>query len=252
MNNKIPAVEKTIALLELLAKLPEGATQAELKKELGISMSTAYLILQTLLKHKWIRKNADTKYSLDNGLLPLLYPFRNSMELLEHAQKVIDRVSAENEMACKLSIRRGTEQVTIMRAEPEGPFALTGQVGSSFPVIEGSVGAALLCGESDDEIMELIQECNTDLAEKQEPELVLKAVGEVRMKGYAVNLRKNRWNIAAMSMPVRDAEGSVIAAITLIGAESDFAGKKRSKLVSVLKDAVRKCSEGSCRTQGEE
>ena len=125
MNNKIPAVEKTIALLELLAKLPEGATQAELKKELGISMSTAYRILQTLLKHKWIRKNADTKYSLDNGLLPLLYPFRNSMELLEHAQKVIDRVSAENEMACKLSIRRGTEQVTIMRAEPEGPFALT-------------------------------------------------------------------------------------------------------------------------------
>lgn len=80
----------------------------------------------------------------------------------------------------------------------------------------------------------------------------MKAVGEVRMKGYAVNLRKNRWNIAAMSMPVRDAEGSVIAAITLIGAESDFAGKKRSKLVSVLKDAVRKCSEGSCRTQGEE
>ena len=50
MNNKIPAVEKTIALLELLAKLPEGATQAELKKELGISMSTAYRILQTLQK----------------------------------------------------------------------------------------------------------------------------------------------------------------------------------------------------------
>ncbi|MGN0870970.1 MAG: IclR family transcriptional regulator C-terminal domain-containing protein, partial [Victivallales bacterium] len=109
-----------------------------------------------------------------------------------------------------------------------------------------SVGAALLCGESDDEIMELIQECSTDLAEKQEPELVLKAVGEVRTKGYAVNLRRNRWNIAAMSMPVRDAEGSVIAAITLIGAESDFAGKRRSQLASVLKDAVRKCSEGSC------
>ena len=166
------------------------------------------------------------------------------MELLEHAQKVIDRVSAENEMACKLSIRRGTEQVTIKRAEPEGPFALTGQVGSSFPVIEGSVGAALLCGESDDEIMELIQECSTDLAEKQEPELVLKAVGEVRMKGYAVNLRKNRWNIAAVSMPVRDERGGVIAALTLIGTESDFSGSSREKLLAVLTQAVRQC--GGC------
>ena len=158
MNNKIPAVEKTIALLELLSKHPEGATQAELRKELSISMSTTYRILQTLLKYKWVRKNADATYSPGNGLLPLLYPFRSRMDLLEHAQEIIDRISAENEMACKLSIRRGSEQVTIMRAEPEGPFALTGQVGSSFPVIEGSVGAALLCDESDDEIMELVQE----------------------------------------------------------------------------------------------
>lgn len=245
MNNKIPAVEKTIALLELLAKLPSGATQAELKKELGISMSTAYRILQTLLKHKWVRKNADTKYSLDNGLLPLVYPFRNSIDLLEHAQKVLDKVAEENELACKLSIRRGAEQVTVMRAEPEGPFALTGQVGSSFPVIEGSVGAALLCDESDDEIMELIQDCRTDLAEKQDPELVLKAVNDVRRKGYAVNLRRNRWNIAAMSMPVRDARGSVIAAITLIGTESDFTGRKRNTLTAVLENAVQECAAGS-------
>ena len=73
MNNKIPAVEKTITLMELLARYPGGMAQSGLKRELGISMSTAYRILQTLLKHHWVRKNPDATYTLDHGLLPLLY-----------------------------------------------------------------------------------------------------------------------------------------------------------------------------------
>lgn len=241
MNNRIPAVEKTILLMELLAKSPEGATQSELKRELAISMSTAYRILQTLLKHKWVRKNADGVYMPDNGLLPLLCRFRDSMDILEQAQRVIDKVASAHEIACKLSIRRGSEQVTLLRAEPAGPFALTGQVGSSFPVIEGSVGAALLCEESEDEILELAGECRADLPEKRDPELVLRAVRDVREKGYALNLRRNRWNIAAMSMPVRNAGGSVIAALTLIGTESDFAPGRRKKQLSILEKAVHDC-----------
>ena len=120
-------------------------------------------------------------------------------------------------------------------------FALTGQVGSSFPVIEGSVGAALLCEESESEILELAGECRADLPEKRDPELVLRAVRDVREKGYALNLRRNRWNIAAMSMPVRDAGGAVIAALTLIGTEDDFAAGRRKKQLSILEKAVHEC-----------
>ena len=245
MNNIIPAVEKTILLMEFLAKSPEGASQSELKKELGISMSTAYRILQTLLEHRWVRKNPAGVYTPDNGLLPLLYRFRGSMEILEQSQQVIDRVAASQEIACKLSIRRGAEQVTLLRAEPAGPVALTGQVGSSFPVIEGSVGGALLCDESMEALSSLIAECRVDLAEKRNPELLFDAIREVREKGYTLNLRRNRWNIAAMSMPLRNAEGSVIAALTLIGTEADFAGKKREKLRSVLEGAVAECAAGA-------
>lgn len=69
MNNTMPAEEKTVLLMGLLAKRSEGASQAELKKELGISMSTAYWILQTLLEDKWVKKNSRRLYTPDNGLL---------------------------------------------------------------------------------------------------------------------------------------------------------------------------------------
>lgn len=244
MNNKIPAVEKTITLMELLARYPGGMAQSGLKRELGISMSTTYRILQTLLKHHWVRKNPDATYTLDHGLLPLLYPFRHRMQILDQTEPVLKQIADRYDIAAKLSIRRGGEQVTLLRAEPAGPVALTGQSGSSFPLIEGSVGAALLCDESEADIEELIAECRTDLAERRHPELLFSAIAEVRNRGYVFNLRKNRWNIAAVSMPVRDERGSVIAALTLIGTESDFSGSSREKLLAVLAQAVRQC--GGC------
>ena len=243
MNNIIPAVDRTVELLETLTRFPRGATQAELQRTLSVPASTVYRILQTLLARRWVRKTPDGVYFPDAGLLPLCTACRESLGMLDRAQTVIDRLAADYDIACKLSIRRGAEQVTVRRAEPAGPVALTGRNGSSFPVIEGSVGAALLCGETAAAIRALAASCPVDLPEKRDPELILAAVREVRSRGWVLNLRPNRWNIAAMSMPVRDASGSVTAALTLIGTAADFAGKNRTRLAGALERAVRDCEE---------
>ena len=57
MNNTIPAVEHTIAVLEYMSSTDSGVTQSEIRQKLQISMSSAYRILQTLLKHRWVRKD---------------------------------------------------------------------------------------------------------------------------------------------------------------------------------------------------
>ena len=56
-----------------------------------------------------------------------------------------------------------------------------------------------------------------------------------------MNIRKNRWNIAAMSAPVSNADGAVIAALTIIGLEADFQGKKRQALAHCLLHAAAEC-----------
>ena len=242
MNNIIPAVDRTLDLLEALTRFPRGATQAELRQALGIPASTVYRILQTLLAHRWVSKSGGV-YRPGAGLLVLGELCRGQLDMLDHAQTVLDELASRYDIACKLSLRRGAEQVTVRRAEPEGPVALTGQVGSSFPVIEGSVGAALLCGESDDAIRELARNCPVDLPEKRGPELVLRAVREVREQGWTINLRPNRWHIAAMSMPVRETSGSVTAALTLIGSAEDFAGRGRARLAQALRRAAETCAQ---------
>ena len=45
MNNMIPAVEHTIAVLEYMSSTDSGVTQSEIRQKLQISMSSAYRIL---------------------------------------------------------------------------------------------------------------------------------------------------------------------------------------------------------------
>ena len=236
MNNKIPAVEKTVQLLLRLSE--KEATQAELSKSLKISMSTTYRILMTLLNHRWVFKSENGVYRLSDGILPLTLGFSHEVNLLERVTEKIKEISEKYQIACKLSVRKENQQMTYFRAEPTGPVALTGHTGSTFPLIEGSVGAALLANETTEEIATLIRDCEADIPEKQNPELLYEAVREVREKGIVFNLRKNRWNIAACSKPVTDHEGNIIAAVTLIGTLEDFAGKNRKKWISILDSAI--------------
>ena len=134
MNNIIPAVDKTIQLLQVLAG--RDATQSELSRELGITMSSAYRILMTLQHHNWVRKKSGASYALSEGILPLLHGVAEDMSVLERACRQVADIAENRNMACKLSIRRGGEQLTYFRAEPPGPVSLTGQSGSTFPLIE--------------------------------------------------------------------------------------------------------------------
>ena len=166
--NKIPAVDKTIQLLTALSE--KDFSQAELSEKLDISMSTAYRILMTLQAHRWVRKKAGGIYTLAEGLLPLTRGISDDVTLLEKIAAQLPALAEKHQIACKLSIRQEEEQLTFFRAEPPGPVALTGQPGSTFPLIEGSVGAALLADASEKEIRELIAACSADIPEKKEPE----------------------------------------------------------------------------------
>lgn len=235
--NRIPAVDKTIQLLTALSE--KDFSQAELNEKLDISMSTAYRILMTLQAHRWVRKKAGGIYTLAEGLLPLTRGISDDVTLLEKIAAQLPALAEKHQIACKLSIRQEEEQLTFFRAEPPGPVALTGQPGSTFPLIEGSVGAALLADASEKEIRELIAACSADIPEKKEPELLFNAVREARCRGAVLNARPNRWNIAALSVPVRDHAGNVIAALTIVGCGEDFAGNKRNEWELLLKSFIQ-------------
>lgn len=215
--NSIPSVLAAAAAVERLAAAPDGFAQTALAKELGLSASTCYRILRSLAVRGWVRKEGRGRWTLAGGLLPVAAAMRGPLERLEAARATLQRLAAKHGVGCKLSVRRGMEQVVAVRAEPESPISVTGREGRAFSVAEGSSGAALLADEGDAEARALFRaapRAKTDLR------FLLGCLADLREKGWCRRERVDGWPVAALSAPVRDGRGAVMAALTFIVPET--------------------------------
>lgn len=83
-NYKVPNLEKGIAILEYLSLRPGGETLQDIKADLDISQTTAYRILNTLVRLGYLLYNEETKrYKLSRKLLTLGFRSLNEHNLLE-------------------------------------------------------------------------------------------------------------------------------------------------------------------------
>ncbi len=220
-ENTIPAVEKTIRLLDHLAASAGGASQAELAQILHISGATCYRIIQSLLKYGWLKKTGN-RFELAQGLLPLARKVYQAQEWQEQIKPHILALAEATKLSVKVSVRQGVnEYVTVFRAESPRPVAVSGRLGATFPVVEGSVGGALLCQSNEAEIRRLIAAAPDDLLEKQQPELVFARIAECREKGFCNSNGRNRWGIEVLSAPLLSGD-QVRAAVSLLGLSPDF------------------------------
>ena len=166
----------------------------------------------------------------------MLHACEKSLGRLDHACNALRTIAADKGIACKLSVRRGHEQVVIAREEPDGPVQTTGVVGAVGPITEGSSGAALLCDESDAAIEAVLRAAGT----RQTPPAFLRAaIASIREKGWALRPSIPPWPISALSAPVRDASGAVLAALTFIVPTASLDEAAHAKLL--LKTAAQ-CS----------
>lgn len=239
-ENTIPAVEKTVRLLNQLSVAAGAVSQTELAKQNQISGATCYRILQSLLKYGWIKKAAGG-YVLATGLLPLARRVCQAEEWQELIREPLMELAARTRLAVKLSVRRGAgEYMTAFRAESPEPMAVTGKVGATFPVVEGTVGGALLYRAEDAELLRLLDAMPGDVPEKLEPEQLFTRIAECREKGYCCSRGKNRWGIEAVSAPLTGPAGEVLAAISLIGLSHHF--KDPDALGVILLQTVKQCA----------
>lgn len=216
MKNIIPSGDKLLSILECLALRPH--TLQELAAKCEASGTTCYRALQTLLAHGWIFRSTDGLYDLSAtfGLLAE----RCASNRLKRLKPQLEQLSRQCGLGAKLSIREGDQQLAYLRAESPKPFGVSPQQGARFPLAEGTVGAALLCDTPTAEIRRLCRLCPPEL-EEHDPTVVESRIATVQRQGWLFSEKLTRWNIFALSAPLRHG-GTVVAAVTLIGLDDDF------------------------------
>lgn len=144
-NYRVPNLEKGIAVIEHLSLKPEGETLQEIKLALDISQTTAYRILNTLVRLDYLTFNEYTKqYKLTRKLLTLGFRSLNEHNLLEtvlpHLRDLRDRVK---ETAC-FGVLGDEKGIFIEQARGHHAFCFVLSPGKSFELHCSAPGKAIM------------------------------------------------------------------------------------------------------------
>lgn len=192
-----------MAVLEAVAKEPCGL--AELCTRTGLPRATAHRLAVGLEVHRLLRRGSDGRWRPGAALAELAGGAVDP--LLDAAGSVLPRLRDRTGESVQLYRRDGAQRICISTAEPPAGLRDTVPVGARLPMTAGS-GAKVLAAWTDPATQRALL---TDAVFGE------RALLEVRRRGWAQSVGEREPGVASVSAPVRDANGAVVAAVSVSG-----------------------------------
>ncbi|WP_269524637.1 IclR family transcriptional regulator [Coraliomargarita parva] len=246
-KHTIPAVDKSLKLLQVLAEASEPMTSAQLARKLEITPSTCYRILQTLVGRDWLRGTSNGAFTFSAGMFPLLKPLSDYQKLFESLGAPLRSMVDQTGLTAKISVKQGDVASTVYRVESPRPLSPSFKVGGSFSLAYGSSGACLMAELADEEVDRILSECSSEIWAYQKPEDVWARIRSVRDTGVCLDCGMYQPSVYGLSVSVHNRDQRGFAALSLIGWANDFTEDK----LESLKQSLIECAERCTATLGE-
>ncbi|WP_305092022.1 IclR family transcriptional regulator [Prescottella sp. R16] len=202
-HSGIGVLDKAMGVLHAVAEQPCSLT--ELCTRTGLPRATAHRLAVGLEVHRLLARDADGLWCPGPGLAELAAKATDT--LVDAAALVLPRLRDITGESVQLYRREGIQRVCVASVEPPAGLRDTVPVGARLPMTAGS-GAKVLLAWADPQLQ------RTVLPEATFGERVL---AEVRRRGWAQSAAEREAGVASVAAPVRDAAGTVVAAISVSG-----------------------------------
>ena len=224
----IGVVDKSVAILSSVAEQPRAL--AELVDATALPRATAHRLAVALEVHRLLARDADGRFVLGPRVADLAAALPDP--LVAAAGPVLAWIRDECGESAQLYRRDGAERVCVAAAERTHGLRTTVPVGSRLPLTAGS-GAQVICAWSDRASLADV------LAAASFPE---RSLAEVRRRGWAQSVGQREAGVASVSAPVLDAEGDLLAAVSISGPIERLGRSPGTRFAPVLISAARRLS----------
>ena len=237
-KNRIPVLERSVAVLEYIASHPGRVSRSELAAALKIPQATCYRIVATLAAAHWLDKSADRTYDIAPGVVRVGRKAEMRLEKFRPLQPALDHLARKVGHSVKFSIRDGAEQLGVASAKAPWDVALTAAPGTRYPLSGGgSVAVIILASLADAERKRIV-------GDAPEARRIAAGIKNFRRDGYSFNPASARFGanpvVDALSVPVPK-EGKLFGVLTLLGMPGELACADREPLLKELAAAAEFC-----------
>ena len=227
LRYRVEAVTRAVRLIRELRDGPPGNAE-DLASAAEIPPAFAQVALETLARHGLVRQldvAAATPPDAPSGpwglgltWLRLADARRRQTDLRELALPIMRRIRDDVDETVILCVRRGNRRVNIDYVESTQAIRRVTQHGYETALHIGAAGRALMCGLSNDELGDYFADLASTSGRAGRlhdvPQFMADLDG-VRQKGFAQARGEMTADTAAVSAPVFDHMGNIVAAVTI-------------------------------------
>ncbi|MBS6643473.1 MAG: IclR family transcriptional regulator [Clostridiaceae bacterium] len=213
-------VERTFAILQLIADCKEGITLQEIANEMGMAKSSAFVIVQTLLELNYIStvKNNNKKYCLGIETYSLGMKYVNDMSLVEQCAIYIPPIAEKYNKTAFVAVLNGTKIVYVYKYVAHNAKLASCALGTRKDAYATSLGKAIIAFLSEEERSALVDKIefkaltNFTITSK---ERFLEEIERTKERGYSLDVRELEDITSCCGAPIFNYNGEVIAAVSL-------------------------------------
>ena len=179
---------------------------------------TARRILLTLEQLGYVRPVAASGYELTPRVLDLGMSYVLSRGLWEIARPHMEALVARTRESTSIAQLDGSDIVYVARVAVPKIVTLAVTIGTRFPAMQTSLGKVLLAGLPPAEAERVLAEpSRSGITPRWQPDAAERgaALREVRARGWALTDEQLAPGIRSVAVPLRDGEGTVIAALNV-------------------------------------
>lgn len=241
----VRAVTRAVQLLSALTAGPQHLATLAAKAEL--SKATAYRLLATLEIDQLVIQDASTgQYSLGPGCFQFAEAISGGASgLALVAKPELDRLREESGETATLHVRIGGQRICVAELPSRHPIRYTAGIGAAAPIHVGSAGKVLLAYLDDggrDELLRLIKLEPRTPATITDPAVLQGELDRVRAQGWAESYGERIDGAVAVSAPVFDSKGRILAALSVLGPASRLNSSQLRGLTALVTEAAAQTS----------
>jgi IclR family transcriptional regulator, acetate operon repressor len=235
----VQSLERAFDLLERMADAGGEVGLSELAASSGLPLPTIHRIMRTLVACGYVRQQPNRRYALGPRLIRL---GESASRLLGTWARpyLAELVEATGETA-NMALFDGDEIVYVAQVPSRHSMRMFTEVGRRVPPHATGVGKALLAQVPPEEVRALLARTGMPAATTHtitDPEAFLRAMEEIRRRGYAVDDNEQEVGVRCLAVTVPDSPTP--AAISISGPAGRVTEAATEKIVPVLKEVAQK------------
>jgi DNA-binding IclR family transcriptional regulator len=237
----VQSVDRAVAILNALSASKGHLGVTELSNELDLHKSTVHRLLVSLKKGGLVERNPQTrKYRLGLRLVELGYAWLNSRGLPQIALPYLHYLADKVEEVTYLALQDEDRVLNVLQVPGPQLVQSVSWLGRGS-LHSTSTGKIFLAHMSEEDLgsfldRELTARTNKTITDADE----LRAdLDRVREQGFATSFEEDQEGINAVAVPVRQPDGTLIAAIGAVGPSYRFTPEKAMGVPAVMVGLAR-------------